>query len=110
MSKGQVVIVNNKNSPHHGKKGVIQYESLTGDSYWIRDLQKIPILERFSYDNRGKVRGTRAPEKRFRVLKSSVKKTSQRAPANINTWQPETGRLLEENEGLTRAQIKKKFS
>lgn len=107
---GQVVIIKNKNSPYYGTKCVIQYESTSGKSYYVRSLKKLPTAERFGYNKQGKVRFTFPPEKRFRVLKTSVRKTSKRAPANTNTWQTETRRLLEENSGLTRAQIKRKYT
>jgi len=109
MSIGQVVIVTNKNSPHYGKRAVIQYESLSGKSYYLRALKKRPTTDRFLFNQQGRVRATRPPEERFQVRKSSVRKTAARAPPNINTWQPETGRLLDENRGLTRAQIRKKY-
>ncbi len=107
---GQVVIVKNKNSLYYGEKCVVQYESSSGKSYYVRSLKKLPTVERFGYNKQGKVRMTSPPEKRFRILKTSVRKTSKRAPKNTNTWQTETRRLLEENSGLTRAQIKRKYA
>ena len=94
---------------HYDEKVVIQYASLTGDSYYVRSLKKLPMIKRFKYDRQGRVRATIAPEERFVVRKTSVRKIEGKAPTLVNMWQPETGKLLTENSGKTRVQIKKKY-
>ena len=107
--KGRKAEVINKNSPHYGKKVVIQWETKSGLSYYVRNLERRPMIERFGYGQDGKVRLVTSTYETFRVAKKSVKLIGGKADPMINTWQKETIRILEENKGLTRTQIRRKY-
>lgn len=106
---GKVVVITAKSNPHYGEEAVIQYQSLSGRSYYVRALHKRPTIERFMFDKHGRIRGTRAPEERYIVRTTSVRFTKKRAPTLVNKWQKETGQLLRDNISLTKKQIMAKY-
>jgi hypothetical protein len=90
-----------------GERVVIQ--GATPKKYHIRNTKKLPTVNRFLYNNKDRVSGTIGPYETSTVLKTSVQSLSNRTNENLNDWQEETSKLLEENLGKTRNEIQKKY-
>jgi hypothetical protein len=107
--RGPVVRIVNPRHRHNGKLAVVQWSA--AKQHNVRLLRRRPKRARFLYHRRtGRVRATKPAHERFRVAKSSVKRVPRKtAFRGINTWQPETGRLLDAHSGWTRRQIAAKF-
>lgn len=103
----KIVEITNKNSKYYGDMAVIWNE--TASRYDVRSLNETPTLNRFIY-NGNKVIGTHGKYKTYSVAKSSVIVTNRKKKINVNDYMDETSKLLKDNAGLTKTQIKHKYS
>jgi len=108
--RGPVVRIISPSHRHRGKLAVVQWS--TPKQHQVRLLRRTPKRERFQYQRAGLlVRATAPAHERFRVAKASVARVPGRtAFRGINTWQPETRRLLEAHDGWTRRQIEAAYA
>jgi hypothetical protein len=103
-----IVSVVNRSSRHYGKKVEILFQ--TPKMYFVRDTVKRPTHQRFGYDSKGKVSSTNSMYESFYISKSSVQTPKSEIRCNdLNNWQTETGRLLKQNIGLSKADIRAKY-
>lgn len=105
--KGRVALV--VRGPHAGKEVVIQYTSLTGNSYSVRMLKPTPVLERIHFGKNG-YRSTDPKHAIVMVRKTSLKITDRTARPMVNEWQGEASRLLSKISGKTEAWARKTYS
>ena len=103
--RGELVEIINENSKYYLDVGIIVNE--TNASYYIISTKKIPIRNRFMYDNADIVIGLTYPHVEYCTLKKYVRKLGQIKSVNVGSVSNK--KLLNENLGLTKAQIEIKY-
>jgi len=107
LKPGQVVKIIAPHSKYFGEEAVIQYKA--PKTYRVRLRRRRPLNTRFvGFGDNGILNAVRSPHITTFVKPGDLKPVKNKtAKTLLNTWQPETIRILEKYQGKTKRQIER---